>query len=87
MDGDDELATFASECCDDDERSIRWPHWVSEPGCVRLAAILRLAIECKRESPGRHTAIRDAVRALGFSDRNSVGVLADLMEKQLNQSA
>jgi hypothetical protein len=65
--------------------AIQWPHWVERREQIALDAVVRFAAAVKGDDGSRNVATRDVVRAIGFTDRNSVGVLADLIEKNLNQ--
>jgi hypothetical protein len=74
---------------------IKWPAWVGRREQIALDAVVRLIEQVKfdERSPfvkGRQsaftTALRDVVRVVGFQERNSVGVLADLIEKRTRRT-
>lgn len=71
-------------------KTIQWPMWVDRRQQIGLDAVLRFGRESANAATGkphaRTLAFRDVARALGFQDRNSVGVLADLVEQINDQT-
>ena len=62
---------------------VAWPHWVGRREQIALDSLIRFANAIRIGDPLRNVATRDMVRAIGFQDRNSVGVIADLIERTL----